>query len=111
MPFLPVFFKDERKAAEITASLHLDVPQIAFLLDDTSKEKAQQIHQNALTAAAAAGGKERVTSIERTVKTDVTEADEREEKRPKTREAELEEKEAVADEVETKNQKTLTDFF
>ena len=43
VPFLPVFFKDEKKAAEITSSLHLDVPQIAFLLGDTGKEKAKRI--------------------------------------------------------------------
>ncbi|MBN1763483.1 MAG: replication factor C large subunit [Methanomicrobia archaeon] len=111
VPFLPVFFKDGRKATEITASLHLDVPQIAFLLGDTGKENAKQIYQNALTATATERGTERVTRIERTVKADVNEADEAEEKHPKTRESELEEKSAVADEVETKNQKTLTDFF
>jgi replication factor C large subunit len=113
VPVLPIFFANDRKAAELTASLHLDVPQIAFLLGDTTgKEKAKQIYQNALTAAAAERGKDRVTSIERTVKADVNEADEaEEEKRPKSREAELEDKSAVADEIEAKNQKTLTDFF
>jgi len=111
VPFLPIFFADEQKASELTASLHLDVPQIAFLLGDTGKENAKQIYQNALTAAAAERGKERVTRIERTVKAEVNEADEEEDKRPKTRETELEDKSAVADEIEPKNQKTLTDFF
>jgi hypothetical protein len=38
VPFLPVFFRDEKKAAEITASLRLEVTEIAFLLGDTENE-------------------------------------------------------------------------
>ena len=107
VPFLPVFFKDEKKAAEITSSLRLDVPQIAFLLGDTDKERAKQIYQDAL-GAAARKGKERMTEEEQVVK-----AAAREEKRVETREVELPREEDKEEEEakETKDQKTLTDFF
>ena len=50
VPFLSFFFRDARKAAEITASLRLDVPQIAFLVgdaDEDREEKAKRIYQDA----------------------------------------------------------------
>lgn len=103
VPLLTILFEDEQKAAEITAALHLDVPQIAFLLGDTDKEgkeKAKRIYQNALTVTARAG-KERVAETEV-----------REVKRPKPRKIEFAKEEtAEAEDQETKNQKTLTDFF
>jgi len=105
VPFLPVFFKDEKKAAEITSSLHLDVPQIAFLLGDTGKEKAKRIYQDAF-AVSSKRVKERVTEVESTIKVEV-----REEKQVKPMETEIEEKGEEGEEEETKNQKTLTDFF
>jgi replication factor C large subunit len=106
VPFLPVFFKDEQKAAEITSSLHLDVPQIAFLLGDTDKERAKQIYQDAF-AVSSKRGKERVTDVESTIKVEI-----RDEKRePAKRVEKLEEKGEEGEELETKNQKTLTDFF
>ena len=105
VPFLPVFFKDEKKAAEITSSLHLDIPQIAFLLGDTGKEKAKRIYQDAF-ARAAERWEERVTEAESTIKVEV-----RDEKQVKTRKTEIEEKGVEGEEEETKNQKTLTDFF
>jgi len=107
VPFLPGFFDDDRKAAEITTSLRLDVPQIAFLLGDTDKEKAKRIYQDAF-AVAAEKRKERVTRVESTVKVEVSE-----EKRARTTKAETREEmsEEEEEETEMKNQKTLTDFF
>jgi replication factor C large subunit len=109
VPFLPIFFDNERKATEITASLRLDVPQIAFLMGDTDKggkEKAQRIYQDAFATPMRKEGK-RVIEEERAVKADV-----RAEKRVKTREVEtVEEKGGDDEEQEPKNQKTLTDFF
>jgi replication factor C large subunit len=106
VPFLPVFFDNERKATEITASLRLDVPQIAFLLGDTDKEKAKKIYQDAFAVAA---GKRtgRVPEEERGVKAEVGE----EEGRIRTREVETIEKEEDKGEKEARNQKALTDFF
>ncbi len=101
VPFLPIFFEDERKAAEITASLRLDVPQIAFLLGDTDKEKAKQIYQDAF-AVSPKRGKERVSEKERVVKAEVGE-----EERRKIEKVEPKEEEGK----ESENQKTLTNFF
>ena len=106
VPFLPGFFDDDRKAAEITTSLRLDVPQIAFLLGDTDKEKAKRIYQDAF-AVAAEKRKERVTRVESTVKVEVSE-----EKRARTTKAETREEMSEEEEgEESKNQKTLMDFF
>jgi len=104
LPFLPIFFDDERKTTEITTSLRLDVPQIAFLLGDTSKEgkeKAKLIYQDAF-AVASKKGKERVQEEEQVVKAEVIE-----EARIKVPEAKTVEEEGE----EAKDQKTLTDFF
>ena len=111
VPFLPLFFKDERKAAEITASLHLDVPQIAFLLGDTDKKKAKSLYE-AATKVTTGRAEETVKRVARRVKPEVKENEDQEKKRVKTREAEIEEKvEEEEQEQEAKNQKTLTDFF
>jgi replication factor C large subunit len=108
VPFLPLFFKDDGKAEELTASLHLDVPQITFLLGDTNKEKAKSLYE-AATKVTAGRAEAPVTRIARRVKPEVKEKEEPEKKRVKTREAEIEEK--VEEEQEPKDQKTLTDFF
>ena len=105
VPFLPIFFDNERKATEITASLRLDVPQIAFLLGDIDKERAKRIYQDAF-AVSSKRVKERVTEVESTIKVEV-----RDEKQVKPRETEIGEKGEEGEEEETKNPKTLTDFF
>jgi replication factor C large subunit len=111
VPFLPVFFKDEKKAAELTASLHLDVPQITFLLGDTNKEKAKSLYE-AATKVTTGRAEEPVTRISRRVKPEVKDKEDQEKNRVKTREAEIEEKsESEEEEQEPKDQKTLTDFF
>jgi replication factor C large subunit len=97
VPFFTILFENEKKAAEITASLRLDVPHIAFLVSDTDngkEEKANRIYQDAL-AIAVREGKERV------VKAAVGE----EPIKPRKAVSGGEEGE------ETKNQKTLADFF
>jgi len=100
VPFLKFFFRDKKKAVDITASLRLDVPQIAFLVsdaDEDSEEKAKMIYQDAYAIPKAVRkGKEKVTRDKAVVKAEV------EEKIIKTKEGE---------EKEAKNQKTLTDFF
>ncbi len=99
-PFLKVFFRDKRKAVDITASLRLDVPQIAFLVsdaDEDKEEKAKMIYQDAYAIPKAVKkGKEEVMRDEAVVKAEV------EEEIIKTKEGEKK---------EAKNQKTLTDFF
>ncbi len=111
VPFLPLFFKDDQKAAEMTASLHLDVPQIAFLLGDTDKKKAKSLYE-AATKVTTGRAEEPVTRIARSAKPEVKEKEDQEKKRVKTREAEIEEKsERDKEEQEPKDQKTLTDFF
>jgi replication factor C large subunit len=48
IPFLTILFRDDKKATDITASLRLEVPQIASLMRDTDKEeKAKRIYQQA----------------------------------------------------------------
>jgi replication factor C large subunit len=48
IPFLTILFRDDKKAANITASLRLEVPQIASLMGDGDKEeKAKQIYHDA----------------------------------------------------------------
>jgi hypothetical protein len=121
VPFLSFFFRDARKAAEITASLRLDVPQIAFLIgatDEEGEEKAKGIYQDAY-AIPVRKGEERVTGKKGVVKAEVevdkslirsgrgrelieTEGVEREE---------VEGREVEEEEKETKKQKSLTDFF
>jgi len=105
VPVLPMLFADERKAAELTATLQLDVPEITFLLgdtDDTTKEKANQIHQKAadlLTERRKARASEEeldLTAAMREVKR-ITSAEET--------------RAGTGEEMEVKNQRTLTDFF
>lgn len=113
-PFLQFFFRDERKAVDITASLRLDVPQIAFLVSDTEigakekEEKAKRIYHDAF-AIAVRKGKGRVTGEEggKVVKAVVGEEELIKAKEVETVEAEGEEEEVK----EVKNQKTLADFF
>ncbi|MGB2842829.1 MAG: replication factor C large subunit [Halobacteriota archaeon] len=96
VPFLNFFFLDERKAVDITASLRLDVPQIAFLLRDTDKEgeeKAKRIYHEAFAVGV---GKREVEAV--------TVGESKKEEIERTKEGEEEEKEA-------RNQKTFADFF
>ena len=124
VPFLKFFFEDERKAADIAASLRLDVPQIAFLTSDTEKgakekeEKAKMIYQNAF-AIAVRKGKERITGEVDVVKTELgagaarikrSEGDKKEEIL-KTHEVGAVAVEGEEEVKEVKNQKTLADFF
>ncbi len=101
VPFLKFFFEDKRKAVDITASLRLDVLQIAFLVSDTDEdreEKAKRIYQDAV-ATAVREGKEMVTGKEGVVKAEAKE------EIIKTKEGE------EGEEDEARNQKTLMDFF
>ena len=117
VPFLKFFFRDERKAVDITASLRLDVPQIAFLVGDAeteakeSEEKAKRIYQDAF-AIAVGKRAERIRGREggKVVKAKVEKEEiiKTEEGKAVAVEGEEEEKEK---EKEMKNQKTLTDFF
>lgn len=53
VPFLTFFFHDMQKAADITASLQLQVPQIASLIGGADKEeKAKRIYQRAFAIPA-----------------------------------------------------------
>jgi replication factor C large subunit len=105
VPVLPVLFADDRKAAELTATLQLDVPEITFLLgdtDDATKEKAKQIHQKAadlLTERRKARASEEELNLTAAI---------RETKRI---ESEKETREETEAETDVKNQRTLTDFF
>lgn len=97
VPFLNFFFLDERKAVDITTSLRLDVPQIAFLLRDTDKEgeeKAKRIYQEAFAVGV---GKREVEAV--------TVGGSKKEEIERTKEGEEEV------EKEARNQKTLGDFF
>lgn len=111
VPLLPILFEDERKAVDITASLGLDMPQIAFLLGDTGteaheqEEKVDRIYHDA-RAVATSKGKEGVTEAS------VVIGRVKKEELGKPRKAvSLEEggEEEMGD--EPKNQKTLADFF
>ncbi|MCK4398577.1 MAG: replication factor C large subunit [Methanophagales archaeon] len=128
VPFLSFFFRDARKAAEITASLRLNVPQIAFLVSDADEdreEKAKRIYQDAY----AIPEPEVVGEMEERVKRDkkVVEAKAEaeaivevekgeiielpEERKTVVVESEGKDEEEGEEEKEMKNQKTLTDFF
>jgi hypothetical protein len=86
-----------QKATDITASLRLDVPQIASLMCGTDKEeKAKRIYQGAFAIPVK---KRSVAKVEV-------------EKAPiKTKEVETVEVAGEEGEEEVKNQKTLADFF
>jgi len=124
VPFLSFFFRDARKAAEITASLRLDVPQIAFLVgdaDENRKEKAKRIYQDAYVIPEVVG--ERKKRAKKDKKAVEAKAEDRVEvekgemvelpEKSKTVVVESEGEEEVEgkEEKEMKNQKTLTDFF
>jgi len=122
VPFLSFFFRDARKAAAITASLRLDVSQIAVLVGDADEdrgEKAKRIYQNAYAIPepeVVGERKERVKRGKKAVeakaeaiveveKGEIIELPEESKTVMVEREGEEEE------EKEMKNQKTLTDFF
>ncbi|MCD6457133.1 MAG: replication factor C large subunit [Methanophagales archaeon] len=118
VPFLSFFFRDERKAAEITASLRLDVPQIAFLVgdaDEDREEKAKRIYHDAYAIPEPEVVGERKERVKRGKKAVKAEA----EAIVKVEKGEIielpEESKTVVvedeEEKEMKNQKTLTDFF
>ena len=124
VPFLSFFFRDAMKAAEITASLRLDVPQIAVLVGDADEdrgEKAKRIYQDAYAIPepeVVGEGKERVKKGKKAVeakakaiveveKGEIIELPEESKTVVVGGKGEGEEEE----EKEMKNQKTLTDFF
>jgi len=107
-PFLPLFFADERKAEEITASLQLDPTEIAFLLGDAGtgkagKEKAEKIYRAAIERRRMTRSREEAEQEQVRVRVRVTEVMEDERMETMTSEG--------LDEQEVKDQKTLTDFF
>jgi len=105
LPFLPIFFEEDRKAAEITAALRLDVPAIATLVHEGETERAERIYQAARAIMA-----RRVT--ERHVEgPQVVMATGKDEKRIKKRDVELVDEVGKEEDKEVKNQRTLTDFF
>ncbi|MEA2033126.1 MAG: replication factor C large subunit [Euryarchaeota archaeon] len=124
VPFLSFFFRDARKAAEITASLRLDVPQIAVLVGDADEdrgEKAKRIYQDAYAIREPEVVGERKERVKRDKKAVEAEAEAIVEVEKgeiielpgerKTVVVEGEEEEEGEEEKEMKNQKTLTDFF
>ena len=128
VPFLSFFFRDARKAAEITASLRLDVPQIAFLVgdaDDDREEKAKRIYQDAYAIPEPEVAGERKERVKRDKKAVAAKAEAEaivevekgeiielpEESKTVVVEREGKDGEEGEEEKEMKNQKTLTDFF
>lgn len=120
VPFLSFFFRDARKAAEITASLRLDVHQIAVLVgdaDEEAEEKAKRIYQDAY----AIPEPEVVGEMKERVKRDKKAVEAKAEAIVEVEKGEIielpEESKTVVveregeEEKEMKNQKTLTDFF
>jgi replication factor C large subunit len=105
LPFLPIFFEDDRKAAEITAALRLDVPEIATLVREGEKERAERIYQAARALMARRVAERRVEGPQ------VVMATVKEEKRIKKRDVELVDEIGKGDDMEVKNQRMLTDFF
>ncbi|RZN35692.1 MAG: replication factor C large subunit [Methanophagales archaeon ANME-1-THS] len=111
VPLLPILFQDERKAVDITASLGLDMPQIAFLLEETEteartrEEKVERIYHDARTVATSRGKDEEpeASVVIRSIK---------KEEAGKYREPVSAEEGGEEEEGETaRNQKTLADFF
>ena len=122
VPFLSFFFRDARKAAEITASLRLDVPQIAVLVgdaDDDREEKAKRIYQDAYAIPepeVVGERKERVKSDKKAVEAKaeaIVEVEKGEiiELPERSKTVVVEGKGEDGEEKEMKNQKALTDFF
>jgi replication factor C large subunit len=112
LPFLTILFEDERKAAEITASLRLEVPHIAFLVEDTEteakerEEKVERIYRDA-RAVATRKGKEGGTEARAVI----VDAEKKELGKPWKAVSVGEEGEEEEEIEESKNQKTLADFF
>ena len=126
VPFLSFFFRDAMKAAEITASLRLDVPQIAFLVgdaDDDREEKAKRIYQDAYAIPEPEVAGERKERVKRDKKAVAAKAEAEaivEVEKGEIIELPEESKTVVVEgkgegeeeeEKEMKNQKALTDFF
>ncbi len=105
LPFMPIFFEEDRKAAEISAALRLDVPEIITLVREGEKEHAEQIYQAARAVMA-------LRAAERPVEgPHVVMAAAQAEKLVKKREVEIVDEVRKEEDKEVKNQRTLTDFF
>ncbi len=105
LPFLPIFFEEDRKAAEITAALRLDVTEIAALVREGETERAERIYQAARAVMA------RKVAERHGEAPQVVMAAGKDEKRIKKREVELVDEVGKEEDKEVKNQRTLTDFF
>ena len=108
LPFMKFFFKNHQKAVTITQLLRLDIPQIAFLTNDT--KIAKRVYQDSITLTKGDGydkhkhiGEISEANVETSVKVKVEE--ERVEKVLKE-----EKEEEVRAEGDTK-QRSLTDFL
>jgi replication factor C large subunit len=105
VPFLPILFEHEQKAADVAAALRLDVSEITALLAEGGKERAERIYQEAMAIAA------RKRAEHRAEEPQVVLATGKEEKRMKKNEPEIVDEVFRDEEKEVKSQKTLTDFF
>lgn len=104
-PFLPIFFEEDRKAAEIAAALRLDVTEITALVRDGDKERAERIYQ-AARAVLARREAERPDE-----KPQVVLAAAHAEKRTQKPEGEIGDEVHREEEKEVKSQRRLTEFF
>jgi len=105
LPFMPIFFEDDRKAAEITAALRLDVPEILTLAREGEKERAERIFQAAREVMARKVAERQVEAPQAVM------AAGKEEKWIKKREDKTLDDVGKEEDKEVKNQRTLTDFF
>jgi nucleoside-triphosphatase THEP1 len=105
LPFLPIFFEDDRKAAEITAALRLDVREIATLVREGEKERAERIYQAARAVMARRVAERQVEELH------VVMAAAKAEKLVKKRDVEIIDEIGREEAKEVKNQRTLTEFF
>jgi len=105
LPFMPIFFEDDRKAAEITAALRLDVPEILTLAREGEKERAERIFQAAREVMARKVAERQVEAPQAVM------AAGKEEKWIKKREDKTLDDVGKEEDKEVKNKRTLTDFF
>ena len=112
VPLLSILFEDEREAVDITVSLGLDIPHIAFLVGDTEteanerEEKVERIYRDA-RAVAARKGKEGAAEVSAVIL-----GVEKEELRKPGKAVHVDEEGEGEEEGEAaRNQKTLADFF
>jgi replication factor C large subunit len=105
LPFLPIFFEDDRKAAEITAALRLGVPEIATLVREGEKERAERIYQDARVIVA------RKRAERRADESPVVLVAGKEVKQVNKRDVEIVDGIGKEDDKEVKSQRTLTEFF